>query len=224
MRKNGFTLLELLIALGIFSLVSVMAFSGMRAVQDSNEQVQQVSKELSKLQVAFLLMGRDMQQAVARSIRDDFGDVQAALTGSGSGFGNMLEFTRAGWVNPLGQQRSTMQRVAYGLKENNLVRISWLMLDRAQGSEPLEAVLLKDVKGFELRFLNLESQWVSEWPPQVFGEDEVAPSLPKAIEVTLEMEGWGKLVRLLPMAGSAVSLPENDELGEQQDQNEQDES
>ena len=212
MQRNGFTLLELIIALGIFSLVSVMAFSGFHAVKTSSKHVEQVSGELSKLQMAFLLMGRDMQQAIARSIRDNYGDEQAALTGSGSGFGNMLEFTRTGWVNPLGQQRSAMQRVAYGVKEDNLVRMSWPMLDRVQGSEPREAVLLKDVKGFELRFLNLEGQWVSEWPPLVLNEEESAPNLPKAIEVTLEMEGWGKLVRLFPMAGD-VALPVNEIVG-----------
>lgn len=222
-RSNGFTLLELLIALSIFSLVSVMAFVGFRSVQDTTAQVEQVTEELSALQLAFLVLGRDMQQAISRSVRDDFGDVQPALTGSSSGFGNMLEFTRTGWMNPIGQQRSVMQRVAYGLKEDNLVRISWPMLDRVQGAAPRESVLLKNVESFALRFLNVEQQWVSEWPPLVLPEDQ-PPALPQAVEVAMEVEGWGKLVRLFPLVGSKVTLPEHAQRnGNQNDNDEQNE-
>ena len=196
---KGFTLLELVIALGIFALVWVMVFSGYRAVLTTSTQVEQVSKELSKLQMVFNVIGRDIQQSIARSIRDDFGDTKAAFVGAGGGFGNMLEFTRAGVMNPLGRQRSHLQRIAYGVKEENLVRLSWPVLDRVQGMEPREAVLLEGIKAFELRFLKLDSQWATEWPPLTLGEEE-PPPLPKAVEVTIEVDGWGKLVRLYGLA------------------------
>ena len=205
-RERGFTLFELLIALGIFAFVGVMAFSGFRTVQDTSGHMKGVASDLAKLQMVFSIIGRDVQQSVARSIRDDFGDTQPALVGAGSGFGNMLEFTRAGWVNPLGQQRSSMQRVAYGLKEENLVRMSWPMLDRVQGVEPRESVLLKDVKAFSLRFMKADRQWATDWPPLMTGET-APPSLPIAVEVTVELDGWGKLIRLYSIATGEEFLP-----------------
>ncbi len=205
--ERGFTLLELLIALGIFSLVAIMAFSGFRSVQSTSSHMKGVASELARLQMVFGIIGRDVQQSVARSIRDDFGDTQPALIGAGSGFGKMLEFTRGGWVNPLGQQRSSLQRVAYGIKENNLVRMSWPMLDRVQGVEPRESVLLEEVKAFGLRFMKPDNrQWVSDWPPLTTGES-APPSLPMAVEVTIELEGWGKLIRLYSLATGEANVP-----------------
>lgn len=202
---DGFTLLELLISLAIFSVVSIMAFSGFRAVQTTTEHVDAAASELAKLQTIFLLIGRDMQQIIDRPIRDEFGDAKPAFVGAASGFGNLLEFTRAGWVNPLGTARSNLQRVAYGIKDDSLVRFTWPMLDRVQGATPREAVLLKEIKGFELRFLGFNGEYASEWPPQTLN-GVAPPALPRAIEVTLEVTGWGKLKRLYAIPTSEVGV------------------
>ena len=78
-------------------------------------------------------MQRDIEQVVPRTVRDEYGDAQSPLVG-----GEDLQLTRAGWRNPGGRQRSTLQRVGYALEEQQLVRYCWSVLDRAQDSEPLE--------------------------------------------------------------------------------------
>ena len=121
---------------------------------------------------------------------------------AGSGLEQQLEFTRGGWRNPAGQLRSSLQRVGYEVQEDRLIRKNWIVLDRAQDSEPREQELLDGIEEMQVRFLDSDDGWHEVWPPleqlrvrEGTGE-EAAPELPRAIEFTVEMEGWGKLTWL----------------------------
>lgn len=200
-RKNqhGFTLLELLVALGIFALLAAMGYSGLNSVMTARKVTDQHAQRLSQLQMTFLWLGRDIEQAVDRSIRDEYGDPQPAMLGVETGR-YQLELTRTGWRNPAGRARSNLQRVAYGLRDGNLIRAYWNVLDRAQDSQPLETVLLEGVDQLELRFLNASNTWQDSWPGgQTGGAVSTVP--PKAVEVTLETKAEGRITRLFRVPG-----------------------
>lgn len=199
--QRGFTLIELVIALTIFALVSVMAVSGFWSVQRTYEHVDAKGDELAKLQMALTMLGRDFAQSVARGIRDDFGDPRPAMEGGSTGLGRIIEFTRTGLTNPTGQARSSLERVGYGILEGKLTRVSWPTLDRAQGSEPQEMMLLDKVDSLELRFLDPAFNWQDQWPPVV--PNGTPPALPRAVEVKLKLEGWGTLLRIFRIPGEA---------------------
>lgn len=201
--SKGFTLLELMIAVGIFALIGAIATSGFWSAQQSKERVQEKVDRLAKLQMAFTILGRDLRQAVARPIRDDYGDTQPAFTGAGEGFGSLLEFTRAGLRNPTGQPRSHLERVAYGVVDGELRRATWWVLDRSQGLQPSETVLLDKIADLSLRFLDQQGQPQSQWPPLVAG-NESPPPLPMGIEVTLKTDDLGEIVRLYRVAGEQL--------------------
>ncbi|MEJ2644531.1 MAG: type II secretion system minor pseudopilin GspJ [Gammaproteobacteria bacterium] len=202
-RAAGFTLLELLVALTIFAVLAVMAYGGLETVLDTRAQVEAKAAHLANLQVVYSRMEQDIQQTVARTIRDSYGDPRPALIG-GTGQQPTLEFTRGGWTNPSGELRSTLQRVAYGLEKNQLVRLSWMVLDRAQDSKPYKQVMLDGVNEFRVRFLDQNNVWQDTWPPAgaVGPSGVVNPAaaagalLPKGVEVTLELE-HGRTIRWL---------------------------
>jgi general secretion pathway protein J len=196
-RQRGFTLLELLVALSVFSLVSVMAYSGLRTVLQSKQHTEQRAARIQQLQSAVMLLERDLAQFVDRPVRDEFGDPQQALLSADYG-DTRLAFTRAGYRNPTGLPRSNLQRVAYGLEEEALVRLAWPVLDRAQGSEPYRGVLLEGVRELQLRFMDEEREWQGQWPPEGLAPDAPIP-LPRAVEVTLELEDLGEVRRLFPL-------------------------
>ncbi len=204
LRCQGFTLLELIVALAIFSVVSMLAFGGLLTIQDSREHITRVSAELTELQMAFTILGRDITQLVPRGIRDEFGDPRSALIGGGVGLSQSVEFTRTGLRNPTGRPRSHMQRVGYALKEDKLVRLSWPVLDRAQGAEEAEMILLQDVESLKFRYLDASNRWVTEWPPNLTNVSEVSLQVPKAIEVTVDVKGWGRLLRLFRTSGEQL--------------------
>jgi general secretion pathway protein J len=198
-NQNGFTLLELIVALGIFALLAAMGYSGLNSVMTARQITTQHAERLSQLQMAFLWLGRDIEQAVDRSIRDEYGVVNPAMRGVETGL-YQLELTRTGWRNPAGRARSNLQRVAYGLREGKLIRIYWNVLDRAQDSKPLESVLLDGVDKLELRFLTTGNKWQASWPSsQLGGVASTTP--PRVVEVTLETAAEGRITRLFRVPG-----------------------
>ena len=80
-RRGGFTLLELLVSLAIFALLATMAYTALNMVLNMRKEVEKRADRLTELQTAFMVMERDIEQAIARPIRDDLGDEQAALKG-----------------------------------------------------------------------------------------------------------------------------------------------
>lgn len=194
--QRGFTLLELLVALAIFSLLAMMSYGGLRSVLEQRAGTEQEAERLGRLQKIYLLMQRDVEQAVPRPVRDEYGAELPPLLGSES-----LQLTRGGWRNPLGHARSTLQRVAYVYEDETLVRYAWQVLDRAQDSLPVRQVLSDEITAMTVRYLDAANEWQSSWSgtatPALPGAG--AAVLPKAVEFTLEHRRYGELVWLFRM-------------------------
>lgn len=198
---RGFTLLELLVALAVFAIMAVIAYSGLRNVLFTRAAVEAESQRLAAVQMAVYRLEQDIEQAVPRSIRDEYGDPQAALLG-GDLSDDRLILTRAGWDNPLGQPRARLQRIAYRLREGRLWRLHWPVLDRGGRIEPRETLLLDRVQAFKVRFLDKKS-WRDDWPPPAEAEADRKnlDAMPRAVEISLILEDWGEITRLLPLPG-----------------------
>ncbi|PIE83404.1 MAG: type II secretion system protein GspJ [Candidatus Contendobacter odensis] len=195
----GFTLLELLVALAVFAIMAIAAYSGLRHVLFTHAAIETENRQLAILQLAVFRLEQDIQQSLARSIRDEYGERQPAL--QGGGLNNVtLTLTRTGWDNPLGQHRSNLQRVAYQLTGKQLWRLHWPVLDRGSLIEPSQTLLLDQVLEFRVRFLaQTGNAWRSDWPPPAASDTaQIAPDrLPRAVELTLILEDWGEITRLL---------------------------
>jgi len=190
-RQAAFTLLELLVSLAIFAILSVIAYQGLQTMLDARARIEAQAARLTELQGLFAILGRDLEQAVGRPVRDGFGDPRPALQGDST----HLELSRAGRRNPAAFRRSNLQRIAYLMAENQLLRRSCAVLDRAVGSTFQEGVLAGHIQSLEFRYLDQSLQWRGQWPPST-PQGNRQGILPQAIEVTLEVEGWGRIRRL----------------------------
>ncbi|WP_020648731.1 type II secretion system minor pseudopilin GspJ [Solimonas variicoloris] len=217
-RARGFTLLEIIIVVAIFAIFAMLAYGGLDAVLKTRASVETAQQRLAELQKAYMRLRNDFQQLSNRPIRDNYGDLQAALLGADNA---AVEFTRGGWRNPLLLPRPTLERVAYRLADGALIRSSWRLLDRAQDTKPVDVVLLRDVTDLRWRFLDEQREWRTRWPTletattaaQAAG---VAP--PLGVEVTLNTKDLGELrflfkLGLDPQAarstGSVVPTPDS---------------
>ena len=198
--KRGFTLLELLVALSIFSVLSVMAYGGLQTVISTKQSTEKSAERIAEIQLVMMRISNDLRQAVSRKIRSEHGDFLFAMQSSQNG-NETMAWTRAGYRNPARLKRSNIQRVGYKLKEHKLIRITWPVLDRAQDTEAMETEVLTDIDTLEWRFLNNQDEWVIAWPEE--GEKAELNPLPKAVELTYELKDWGKIRRLILLANNS---------------------
>lgn len=199
-RGAGFTLLELVVVLGIFAVLSVMAYGGLGSVLTMREQVASSFERTAALQKGYLRLRNDLQQLRARPARDGYGESQPALLALA---GDGVEFTRGGWRNPLSHPRPALERVSYRLDDKRrLLRESWRVLDRAQDSERTEVAVLEQVEEARWRFLE-DNQWHDTWPKPSLRTDSGEAPPPRAVEVTLTLVDLGE-VRWLFSASNAA--------------------
>jgi general secretion pathway protein J len=118
----------------------------------------------------------------------------------------MVDLTRAGWSNTAGQQRSTLQRVSYALVGDVLKRSYQSNLDTVQGNKPVVQDLLTGVKGVQLRYLDGNQAWQSQWPETNTIQGGAGPtadiqSRPVAVEIIVQFKDWGAIRRVIEVAG-----------------------
>lgn len=203
-KSKGFTLLELLVALSIMALIAVMAYGGLRTVLKTMQHVEHQANRMRQLQTALLFIVRDVQGFTQRSIRDEFGDRQQSLHSATHG-SIVVEFTHAVRRDYLGYVSSNLQRVAYGMQGDELLRWSWPVLDRAQDSTPDKVIILEGVDRFELRYLDAHKDWHLQWPP-LHDQQKQIDQIPIAIEITVEFKEMGKFRRLVMLPEQAINL------------------
>jgi general secretion pathway protein J len=129
-------------------------------------------------------------------------------SGSSSSVAPLIELTRAGWSNTAGQQRGTLQRVSYALVDDVLKRSYQINLDTVQGNKPVVQDLFTGVKAIQLRYLDGTNQtWQAQWPPPATvvsatsGPADNVALRPAAIEIIIEFKDWGRIRRVVEVAG-----------------------
>jgi len=114
---------------------------------------------------------------------------------------SIVDLTRAGWSNTAGQQRSTLQRVSYGLVDDVLKRSYQTSLDTVQGNKPVIQDLFTGVKAIQLRYLDANQAWQNQWPPPTLSLPDSLWTRPVAVELIIEFKDWGRIRRLIEVAG-----------------------
>jgi len=200
MRKHteAFTLIELIVAIAVFSILALVAYGGLQSLLHNRDDIEREMQLLSELQSTFLNMQLDLEQAVNRPFRGAYGDAQPEFSAEVVAGSPSIELTRAGWRNPMSRARSHLIRVSYRLHDGKLERIYWNVLDRAQDSQPRARVLIENIRDMKLRFLSHTGEWLNQW--SATGE-EAGHALPRAVEVTLELDDWGQLQRIFSLSG-----------------------
>jgi len=195
---RGFTLLELIVVLAVFSVFSLMAYGGLNYVLKSRRDLEVQLDRTAEWQKAFQRVRNDVELAAPRAARNGFGQPVAAFLFEP--FGARIEFTRAGWRNPLSLPRPSLERVVYRYDDRTreFLRETWRVLDRAEDNEPQKLVVLGKIDDARWRFMDANRQWQDRWPPSVTSSSAAASTLlPKAIELTLESKDFGEIVWLM---------------------------
>jgi general secretion pathway protein J len=216
--SRGFTLLELLISLSIFAIISVVTFSAInysfKVVESSKGQVER----FAQVQIAWHLISQDLLQIVARPVRTD-SETLAAYSENNDEY--LVSFTRGG-VPRLGiyPYESGLVRVSYKLEENNLYRITWPVLDRTGDTPPIRSIILTQVDAAAFTSTSATTQNPED---SYGGNAQQLIKMPQSITVKLTLSDLGEIERIYPGVATIVapSSTESDEdnMFQEQDAN-----
>ncbi len=196
-NERGFTMVEMLVALAIFSMISVAGVALLQSAASSQLAVKERLSDLSETARAIAVMESDLAQAIARPVRTNATTTTPAFSASGLGVaGQIFALTRAGQANLDDAPKPELQHVAYVLENGALKRISWSMLD---GGKPQPTIVLKDVTSITARFRDVKGNWRSDWD----ANDLLA--LPRALELELTQKRAAPL-RLLFLVGTGGAV------------------
>ncbi|MGH8241330.1 MAG: type II secretion system minor pseudopilin GspJ, partial [Steroidobacteraceae bacterium] len=182
--------------------ISLLAYGGYNQLIQQSDIVERSASRTRAVQSTVQRMSEDFAMLEPRPIREPIGEsLEPALRAGGTRTDTLVDLTRSGWTNPAGLTRSTLQRVTYRLLDGKLERAYWTALDRTLTTEPTSAVLLDKVRATTFRFMDQNQSWHEQWPPLGYSGADAARLRPIAVEITLDLEDWGKLVRLVEVAG-----------------------
>ncbi len=203
-RSAGFTLVEVLVSVFIFAMIAYIAYGGYSNSVKQSSGAREQMQRLEAVQTTIRLFTQDFEQVAPRPVRDVLGQSLVPAVKADARVEYLVALTRAGWSNPAGTQRSTLQRVEYVLEDNKLRRDHWSVLDTTLANERIQRELITGVKSVQLRFLDANKTWQDAWPPLTSATPVAAAgyrSRPLAVEVTIELDDYGKITRLIEVGG-----------------------
>lgn len=199
-HRNGFTLIEVLVALAVFGVLSVMAYMGLGQTLSNADLLGERMQRLEAIQRAIRYLDSDLMQAAPRPVRDLLGDGYEPALRSSFASEYALEVTHGGWTNPAGLPRGTLQRSAYRIEDGELIRYHWRVLDRTINNEPIQTVLLDGVESIVFRYLTGDGEGSEQWPPTNVSGPAGFRLRPRGVEIVLTLSDEGELRRLVEIA------------------------
>ena len=133
-QQSGFTLIELIISMLIFAIISLISYNALQAYSTNQQLIFGHMQKINNLQKTILFVKRDINQIINHGIA-----LQA----------NVLTLTSL--------QNDKVVKIRYQLENENLTR-----QDLSDDDNPISLTLLENIDKFEFRLLNTKNEWLSK--------------------------------------------------------------
>ena len=199
-RDGGFTLIEVLVAMAVFGVLTALAYLSLGQTLNNAELLTERMDRLQAIQRTMRYLGNDLAAAAPRPVRSELGDtyLPAVMVSATNDFA--LAVTHGGWSNPAGLPRSTQQRSVYLLEEDKLFRVYYTVLDTTYTNDAISTQILDGVESLEFRLIQDNGDTTSEWPPPSIQGTAAERMRPRAVEIVLTLEGEGEIRRIIEVA------------------------
>lgn len=188
--ESGYTLIEVIIALAVFAILSTLTASVMMQSFNTKKHLAIQTERMQQIQVAIPVIRRDIAQAINRAVRGN----ELRLFPPFIGESNYTEFTRGGFVNPNSTLKSSsLKRIAYLCQGDHLIRRSWPVVDSPARKEYRDQIFLKNITHCSFSYISQSQEILSVWRPYALSQRQKNASLPAGIQLSLTFKVLGKM-------------------------------
>ena len=198
--QRAFTLIEVLVSLAIFGILSALAYGALSQTLLSAEMLNARMDRLQAIQKSVRYLSQDFLRLAPRPVRLELGDSMGPALQSDLRSEYALELTRGGWSNPVALPRGTLQRAAYRLEDDELIRYYWTVLDRTLNNKAIAVTILDGVESLLFRYLVDDGNWTDQWPPESAPGPLGLRQRPRAVEIILTLQDEGEIRRIVEIA------------------------
>ena len=200
---KGFTLLEMVVAIGIFAVIAAVVYPAMQHFIDAREQLSAKGSELTSLQNTMLFLENDLRYSLDRNVRDGYGDPEAAFV-TDLESDEIIRLTTA--YPDIGVYGSSVpKRVAWIYDDTDLLRRTWRVLDRVTDTLETTRLMLENVTDLDIRFATVDGNdldWSRDWEGQ--------QGLPIAVEISFELYDTTTYRRVIELPGGVPAGDQDD--------------
>ena len=180
-RSRGLTLVEVLVALAILGLLSLLAYRALDSTLRARDRTSLEAERWRELAFFFDRLQDDVGQIIGRGPRLPSGERQSLWKGGASSL-ELATFASG---------RQVLRHVHYRLQDGFVELRLWPIFDAAPGTVPEVHRLVPSIRLLRFSFLDASRQWVGEWPPRAGG-----PESPLAIRIEVTMDDGTRIRRI----------------------------
>ena len=195
LRMQGFTLIEVMIAIVIMAMIAIMTNQSLTAAITSSQATQEAVERVAAVDRIWVLFETDTRNIIpgmpstanSKSIPPVYIDPSDQYR---------FSLLRAGYANPLHLPRTEVVRVGYRFEDGTIWRDTWVNISDNDERQAKPQKVLEHVEDMFIKALPAQGAtfsggpWVERWP------DSGQPPLPAAIEITLKLEDFGEIKRV----------------------------
>ena len=155
-KEAGFTLVEVLISLFIFALISAGTMGAMVQSFAAKDRLNLASEELADIAAFRSIVRADMNALTLRPMRDGVGGTENFLVATQNPAENsaILTFSRLGRSNFTGAPRGQVERVRYLFRDGQFIRETLLHENPAQRDGWTGRVILDRLEDIDVTYRN----------------------------------------------------------------------
>lgn len=175
--KDGFTLIEVLIAIVIMTVIAVISTNILQSSLSSREFTNESIEKTKQINLASNLVRRDFRQSINVPMRDFYGEPMKATFLSPEQSKRMI-FTIL--IRRNSDETSGVRRVEYIFDGGSFLRRQYYAGNPYSSNDYSESVLFENIEDVKLSFSD-GSKWFNSWPL-----DEITQrTTPKLVQIEL---------------------------------------
>ena len=202
MKKSvkGFTLIEVVIALAIFSMISIAAYKSIDGLIRLKARIEAEDRQWQQVMLFLDRFDLDVKQHANRPIRNASDILEPAWRGQPiftNQYGAQLSFSRFGDAQQTGYLMDT-RRIGYRLNRGSIELVQWPSLDVTSADKPEVFEVLENVSDLTFKYLSKDGKWSLSWPNPMSSND-ADTVFPMAVSLEITMRSGEKIQRLFSL-------------------------